>query len=62
MIGAQSGVNKDIPAGAMVLGAPAEPHDRATRSMMAMRKLPDLVKTVRELQKKVDELYEARDH
>lgn len=62
MIGAQSGVSKDIPAGAMVLGVPAEPHDRATRSMIAVRKLPDLLKSVRELQKKVDGLYEARDH
>ncbi len=59
MIGAGSGVTKDVPAGAAVMGVPAEPRTRAGRTMIAVRKLPDLIRTVRDLEKTVRSLCEA---
>ena len=57
-IGAGSGITKDIPADAAVLGAPAEPRERAVRSMIAIRKLPNLIEELRGLRKKVRQLCE----
>jgi len=58
MIAARGGVTRDIPAGEAVLGAPAEPHDRAIRALTAARRLPELVEEVRALRKKVTLLCE----
>jgi hypothetical protein len=52
-------VTKDIPAGVTVLGAPAEPRAQAARTMVAVRKLPDLMRTVRGLGRTVNKLCEA---
>ena len=54
-VGAQSGVMTDIPDGEKWLGAPAQPDRQAKRMMLAMMQLPDLIKRVAELEKKLGE-------
>lgn len=56
MIGAKSGVMRDIPDKGTVLGIPAQPDKRTKRQWIAMQQLPDLLRQVRELEKKVAEL------
>ncbi|HNQ24850.1 MAG TPA: UDP-3-O-(3-hydroxymyristoyl)glucosamine N-acyltransferase [Phycisphaerae bacterium] len=55
-IGAQAGVAGDVPAGATYLGSPAIDTDAAKRSMIAVQKLPDWMKRVKELERQVREL------
>lgn len=55
-IGAKSGVMRDVPDKGTVLGAPAQPDKQTKRQWIAMQQLPDLLKQVRELEKKVAEL------
>ncbi|MBD3161937.1 MAG: UDP-3-O-(3-hydroxymyristoyl)glucosamine N-acyltransferase [Candidatus Eisenbacteria bacterium] len=52
-VGAQGGVTKSIPSGESVSGYPALPHRQARRIYAAMRSLPDIVRTVRELCRRV---------
>jgi len=59
MLGAQSGVAGDIRAAGQYLGAPARPVAEARRIYAAMPRLPDLLKKVRALERRVREL-EAR--
>jgi len=54
-VGAQSGVMTDIPDGEKWLGAPAQPDRQAKRMMLAMMQLPDLIKRVADLEKKLAE-------
>ncbi len=61
MVGARSGVAKDVPPGAAVMGALAEPRQNAARSMIAAKKLPNLIRTVRALGKKVNQLAQAAE-
>ena len=53
---AQSGLGGDVPAGSRVSGSPAFAAGEWLRAITAFQKLPDLLKTVRELKKKVEEL------
>ena len=53
---AQSGIGGDVEAGARISGSPAFPANEWLRAVTTFPKLPDLLKTVRELKKKVDEL------
>lgn len=53
---AQSGIGGDVPAGARISGSPAFDASQWLRAVTAFQKLPDLLKTVRELKKKVEEL------
>ncbi len=53
---AQSGIGGDVPAGARVSGSPAFAANEWLRAITAFPKLPELLKTVRGLQKKVEEL------
>ncbi len=56
-IGAQSGVHHSVPQpGTTIFGTPAYPQREAFRMQGAVTQLPDLLKTVRELQKQVEEL------
>ncbi|MFW5999439.1 MAG: UDP-3-O-(3-hydroxymyristoyl)glucosamine N-acyltransferase [Halanaerobiaceae bacterium] len=55
-IAAGSIVTKDIPSGVFYSGNPAQDHRKEMREKAARRKLPDLIKRVRELEKKVEEL------
>jgi len=50
IIMAQAGVTKDVPPGAIVLGAPAVPHKEFKRSAAAFHRLPELVEKLRELE------------
>lgn len=51
---AQSGIGADVPAGARISGSPAFPANEWLRAVTAFPRLPDLLKTVRDLQKKIE--------
>ncbi|HEY1242638.1 MAG TPA: UDP-3-O-(3-hydroxymyristoyl)glucosamine N-acyltransferase [Bryobacteraceae bacterium] len=53
---AQSGIGGDVAAGARVSGSPAFAANEWLRAITAFPKLPELLKTVRELKKKLEEL------
>ncbi|MFB3776616.1 MAG: UDP-3-O-(3-hydroxymyristoyl)glucosamine N-acyltransferase [Bryobacteraceae bacterium] len=53
---AQSGVGGDVEAGQVISGSPAFDAALWRRAVAAFPRLPELVKTVRELKKRVDEL------
>ena len=53
---AQSGIGGDVAAGARISGSPAFAANEWLRAITAFQKLPELLKTVRELKKKVEEL------
>ena len=55
-INAQSGVSKSLEAGKAVTGSPAHDYTAALRSQAASRKLPELEKRVKELEKIIAEL------
>lgn len=61
-IGAQSGVLGDIADGADVAGLPAHPRGEVWRELAALRRLPDLLREVRELKKRVEQLESTTDH
>jgi len=50
-ISAQSGVMRDVPDGQKVLGAPAMPDTEAKRLVIAMQRLPDILRRLAELEK-----------
>lgn len=53
---AKSGVAGDLEAGKVVSGYPAFEHRRWLRAQQSFKDLPDLLKRIRELERKVDEL------
>jgi UDP-3-O-[3-hydroxymyristoyl] glucosamine N-acyltransferase len=53
---AQSGIGHDVPAGTMVSGSPAFDNRTWLRAVTAFPKLPEMVRTVRELEKRLAEL------
>jgi UDP-3-O-[3-hydroxymyristoyl] glucosamine N-acyltransferase len=53
---AQSGIGGDVAAGARISGSPAFAANEWLRVITAFPKLPELLKTVRELKKKLEEL------
>jgi UDP-3-O-[3-hydroxymyristoyl] glucosamine N-acyltransferase len=52
-VAAQSGVMNHIPDGEKWLGSPAQPDRQAKRQMIAAQQLPELIRRVRELEKKL---------
>jgi len=50
---AQSGVMDDVPAGEKWMGTPAQPDLAAKRQVIALRRLPALLKRVKALEKKL---------
>ena len=52
-VGAQSGVMTDIPAGEKWLGAPAQPDRQFKRQVIAIQRLPDLLKRIAEWERKL---------
>lgn len=60
VIYAQSGIGGDVPAGALMSGSPAFDAKLWLRAITAFQKLPDMLRTIRELEKRVAEL-EAGD-
>ncbi len=64
IIYAQSGIGHDVPAGAVMSGSPAFDARVWLRAITAFQKLPDMLRTMRELEKRVAELEatpEAKD-
>jgi UDP-3-O-[3-hydroxymyristoyl] glucosamine N-acyltransferase len=55
IVAAQSGVMRDIPDGGKWLGAPAQPDRQAKRQIIALQQLPDLIRRVHELERKMAE-------
>jgi UDP-3-O-[3-hydroxymyristoyl] glucosamine N-acyltransferase len=55
-VGSQAGVHRDVPAGAGVIGTPAMPGDTGLRALAAIGRLPDLLRDVRALGRRVDAL------
>jgi len=60
-INAQSGVSKSIEPGKTVTGSPAHDYTAALRSQAASRKLPDMEKRIRELEKQIAALNEKKE-
>jgi UDP-3-O-[3-hydroxymyristoyl] glucosamine N-acyltransferase len=56
MVGAQSGVAKSVAAGEVVTGSPAMPHRLWLKAGSALKRLPELVKEVRYLKRRIDRL------
>jgi UDP-3-O-[3-hydroxymyristoyl] glucosamine N-acyltransferase len=56
MVGAQSGVTKSLAAGEVVTGSPAMPHRLFLRVESALKRLPEMVKQVRDLKERIDKL------
>ena len=59
-VGAKSGVMRDVPDGGTVLGIPAYPDKQAKRQWIALQKLPDMIRRMRELEEQLAELKAAR--
>lgn len=55
-VGAQSGVTKSLPPDSVVSGSPAVEHLLWKKSQMSLLKLPELVKAIRDLERRVKEL------
>jgi len=53
---AQSGIGGDVAPGGRISGSPAFAANEWLRAVTAYQKLPEMLKTLRELKKKVDEL------
>jgi UDP-3-O-[3-hydroxymyristoyl] glucosamine N-acyltransferase len=53
ILAAQAGVSKSVPPGAMVSGYPARPHGETMRINAAKQRLPEMVKTIAELKKRI---------
>lgn len=54
-VAAQSGVMHDIPAKEKWLGSPAQPDKQMKRQLLAAQQLPELIRRVRDLEKRLDE-------
>lgn len=59
-VGAQSGVTSDVRQGAVVTGSPAIDHARFLRESASIHQLPELLKEVRALRKRVEALEKER--
>jgi UDP-3-O-[3-hydroxymyristoyl] glucosamine N-acyltransferase len=55
-VGAQSGIGNDIPDGQIYSGSPAIPHGIWLRAQKAYSKLPEYVRRLRELERKVKDI------
>ena len=55
-IGAQSGVTKDFEDGQIIFGSPAQPKREAFRTAGMIKRLPNVLKLVDELQEEVERL------
>jgi UDP-3-O-[3-hydroxymyristoyl] glucosamine N-acyltransferase len=56
MIAAQSGVSKSVPEKSVLFGTPALPIMQQKRMDVSVRKLPDLIKKVHQMEKELEEL------
>ncbi len=56
MVGAKSGIGRNLKDGEVVSGAPAIDHKKWLKWAVSYEKLPELIKKVKELEKKLDEV------
>jgi len=56
----QSGVPNDVPAGAFWSGSPTVEHKQWMKNVAALNRLPELLRTVRELEVEVGRLKRSR--
>ncbi len=59
MAGAQSGIAADVPADEVVVGAPAAPRKEALQSMLAIQRLPEMRKQLRQMQNDIQRLLQS---
>jgi UDP-3-O-[3-hydroxymyristoyl] glucosamine N-acyltransferase len=55
-------IPQDVPDGQAVAGVPAKPARQQLREWQAMSRLPDMLKKVRELEKRLEAIESAKDH
>jgi len=58
IVGSQSGVAETLDPGSIVTGSPAIPHNLFRRMAVSLPKVPELIKTIRALEKRLQELEE----
>ncbi len=56
IVAAQAGVTKSVPPNTKVSGYPAKPHSIAKRVNACVQRLPEMMKTIKELQNRIEEL------
>jgi UDP-3-O-[3-hydroxymyristoyl] glucosamine N-acyltransferase len=61
-IGAYSGVGEDVPDGESVLGVPAGPGTETIRIWRHTRRLPEMHRAIRSLEKRLEAIESATDH
>ncbi len=59
MVGAQAGVTHDLPANQGYLGSPALPHREFLRAITTFPKLPEMKKTLLDLEKRIEKMEKA---
>jgi UDP-3-O-[3-hydroxymyristoyl] glucosamine N-acyltransferase len=59
MVGAQAGVTHNLPANQAYLGSPALPHREFLRAITTFPKLPEMKKTLLDLEKRIEKMEEA---
>ncbi|MCD6287767.1 MAG: UDP-3-O-(3-hydroxymyristoyl)glucosamine N-acyltransferase, partial [Candidatus Hydrogenedentes bacterium] len=60
-IGARSGVSKSCEPRTFYFGVPAQPHVRAKKIQAATRKLPEMIKRLRALERQIEEIQKHLD-
>lgn len=58
IVGSQSGVRENLNPGSIMTGSPAIPHNLYRRMAVSLPKVPELIKTIRALEKRLQELEE----
>jgi len=61
MAGAQAGIHSNIAPGMKILGAPADDAKKTIQRVLAIKRLPEMVKQVKKLSKRVDCLEASKD-
>ena len=56
IVAAQAGVTKSVPPNTKVSGYPAKPHNVAKRVNACVQRLPEMMKTIKDLQSRIEEL------
>jgi UDP-3-O-[3-hydroxymyristoyl] glucosamine N-acyltransferase len=59
MVGAQAGVTHNLPANQAYVGSPALPHREFLRAITVFPKLPEMRKTLIEIEKRIKKIEEA---
>ncbi len=60
-LGARAGVHRDIPPGEVHIGTPSAPEKEQIKTVMSLRKVPEMRKQLRALEKQVKKLTESAD-